>query len=192
MQDGLFYKRCFFWQNHLRKRFQKILSVYWMGESIKGWLQPTLIETGRETSEKHLFHQDNPLVLLQSSCNVEMCSCSDKTAPMAAFIRTSSGAAIVYEMAVPSRLCHIQATAVVAASISVVLKTFLSGPKWLAANWHCFHYCNVFSMAKHVLVCFMVQKDCVATVVDGAMSEMLTKEKLLNMVLDLVNVPFKW
>lgn len=191
MQDGLFVWRCFFDKTIWESAFKKYFWFTGWDESIKGWLQPILIEAGRETSEKHLFHQDNTWELLQSSCNEEMLSCSDKTAAMAAFIRTSPGAAIVNEM-VPSRLCHIQANAVVAASIYVVLKTFLSGPKWSAANWHHFHYCNVFSMAKHLLLCFMVQKDCVATVVDGAVSERLTKEKLLNMVLDLVNVPFKW
>lgn len=112
MQDGLFVWRCFFDKTIWESAFK----------SIKGWLQPILIEAGRETSEKHLFHQDNTWVLLQSSCNEEMLSCSDKTAAMAAFIRTSPGAAIVNEM-VPSRLCHIHATAVVAASIYVVLKT---------------------------------------------------------------------
>ena len=52
--------------------------------------------------------------------------------------------------------------------------------KWSATNWHYFHYSNVFSMTKNVLVGFMVQKDCVATVVGGAMNERLTKEKLLT------------
>lgn len=128
MQDGLFVWRCFFDKTIWESAFKKYFWFTGWDESIKGWLQPILIEAGCETSEKHLFHQDNTWELLQSSCNEEMLSCSDKTAAMAAFIRTSPGAAIVNEM-VPSRLCHIQANAVVAASVYVVLKTFLSGPK---------------------------------------------------------------